>query len=133
MYAEILELVISSLEAESDSIDGYTITDGVILNNYTKKEELDIRHSSITEVLNFLTSVKQRTKFDYVKECLTELGELVRQSNLQIEFRQQLSEKDVEDAYSAFYHKQLTAEPLLKHSDMEGMSNLRQMLSSSCS
>ena len=133
MYAEILELVISSLEAESDSIDGYTIVNGVILNNYTKEEVLDVRHSSIAKVLEFLSSVKQRTKFDYVKECLEELSELVRASNLQIKFRQQLSEKDVEDAYSAFYHKQLTAEPLLKHSDMEGMSNLRQMLSSSCS
>ena len=129
MYAEILELVISSLEAEADSIDGYTIVDGIILNNYTRDEVLDIRHSSIDEVLNFLASVKQHTKFDYVKECLDSLGELVKAENLQIEFCQQLSDKDAEDAYSAFYHRYL-AEPLL---DREGMSNLRQMLTESCS
>ena len=129
MYAEILELVISSLEAEADSIDGYTIVDGIILNNYTRDEVLDIRHSSIDEVLKFLASVKQHTKFDYVKECLDSLGELVKAENLQIEFCQQLSDKDAEDAYSAFYHGHL-AEPLL---DREGMSNLRQMLTESCS
>ena len=127
MYAEILELVISSLESEADSIDGYTIVDGIILNNYTRDEVLDIRHSSIDEVLNFLASVKQHTKFDYVKECLDSLGELVKAENLQIEFCQQLSDKDAEDAYSAFYHGHL-AEPL-----SEGMSNLRQMLTESCS
>ena len=133
MYAEILELVISSLEAETDGIDGYTIVNGVILNNYTKEEVLDVRHSSIAKVLEFLSSVKQRTKFDYVKECLEELSELVRASNLQIEFRQQLSEKEVENAYSKFFEEHTVAEPLLKHSDTNGMSNLRQMLHSSCS
>lgn len=128
MYAEILELVISSLEAESDGIDGYTIADGVILNNYTRKEELDIRHSSITEVLNFLSSVKKRTKFDYVTECLETLGELVKAEGLQIEFRQQLSDKDVEDAYSAFYHETQQQQVVI-HNDMDGMDSLRQMLS----
>ena len=127
MYAEILELVISSLEAESDGIDGYTIVDGVILNNYTKKEELNIRHSSITEVLNFLSSVKKRTKFNYVKDCIDELGELVKAEGLQIEFRQQLSDKDVEDAYSAFYHERQHQQVVVN--DMEGMNSLRQMLS----
>ena len=128
MYAEILELVISSLEAESDGIDGYTIIDGVILNNYTKKEELNIRHSSITEVLNFLSSVKKRTKFDYVRGCIDELGELVKAEGLQIEFRQQLSDKDVEDAYSAFYHERQHQQVVIQN-DMEGMNSLRQMLS----
>lgn len=122
--------MISSLEAESDGIDGYTIVDGVILNNYTRKEELDIRHSSIHEVLNFLSSVKKRTKFDYVKNCLDELGELVKAEHLHIEFRQQMSDKEAEDAYSVFYHAK---EPLVVSNDMEGMENLRQMLSSSCS
>ena len=126
MYAEILELVVNSLEAESDGIDGYTIVDGVILNNYTKKEELNIRHSSITEVLNFLSSVKKRTKFDYVKNCLDELSELVKAEGLQIEFRQQLSDKDVEDAYSAFFHEH---KQVVIQNDTEGMNSLRQMLS----
>ena len=129
MYAEILELVISSLETESDGIDGYTIVDGVILNNYTKKEELDIRHSSITEVLNFLSSVKKRTKFEYVRTCLEELGELVKAEHLHIEFRQQMSDKEVEDAYSVFYHEK----EHLVADDMKGMENLRQMLTNSCS
>ena len=128
MYAEILELVISSLEAESDGIDGYTIVDGVILNNYTKKEELNIRHSSITEVLNFLSSVKKRTKFNYVKDCIDEVGKLVKAEGLQIEFRQQLSDKDVEDAYSAFFHEHKHQQVILQN-DMEGMNSLRQMLS----
>ena len=128
MYAKILELVISSLETESDGIDGYTIVDGVILNNYTKKEELNIRHSSITEVLNFLSSVKKRTKFDYVRDCIDELGELVKAEGLQIEFRQQLSDKDVEDAYSAFYHERQHQQVVIQN-DMEGMNSLRQMLS----
>ena len=128
MYAKILELVISSLETESDGIDGYTIVDGVILNNYTKKEELNIRHSSITEVLNFLSSVKKRTKFNYVKDCIDELGELVKAEGLQIEFRQQLSDKDVEDAYSAFYHERQHQQVVIQN-DMEGMNSLRQMLS----
>lgn len=129
MYAEILELVISSLEAESDGIDGYTVVDGVILNNYTKKEELDIRHSSITEVLNFLSSVKKRTKFEYVRTCLDELGELVKAEHLHIEFRQQMSDKEAEDAYSVFYHEK----EHLVADDMKGMENLRQMLTNSCS
>ena len=119
MYTEILELVISSLESEWGSIDGYTISNGVITNNYTRKEELNIRHSSIQDVLNFLTSVRQQSKFEYVRECLDSLAELVKAENLNIEFRKHLHEGEIEDAYLGLQHHK---EPC------DGMAILRQML-----
>ena len=119
MYAEILELVISSLESEWGSIDGYTISNGVITNNYTRKEELNIRHSSIQDVLNFLTSVRQQSKFEYVRECLDSLAELVKAENLNIEFRKHLHEGEIEDAYLCLQHHKAPC---------DGMAILRQML-----
>ena len=123
MYAEILELVISSLESEWSGIDGYTISNGVITNNYTRKEELNIRHSSIQDVLNFLTSVKRQSKFEYVKDCLGSLAELVKSENLNIEFKKHLHEGEIEDAYIGLQHHK---------EQCDGMALLRQMLVGSC-
>lgn len=123
MYAEILELVISSLESEWSGIDGYTISNGVITNNYTRKEELNIRHSSIQDVLNFLTSVKLQSKFEYVKDCLDSLAELAKSENLNIEFRKHPHEGEIEDAYIGLQHHK---------EQCDGMALLRQMLVGSC-